>query len=305
MRIVAALKHITILFFSCFIPINIFCVPIKRQIDINDEIITYYISVPKKKSFSCIALLMVGSSCKSCYGAHKWFEQLALEQGFGLITVEKRGIDNQTINTKKYLEQNTIHQQVHDIKHILDSLILENWDGSIIIIGGSEGAMVGALLTEECAAITKASILIAGVGSYNFYKEADLLIDKNCEAIKFGKFISYAIKAYYRLAMLYAHQFPNSTMKLFGHTLKSWISFERATYMILSSLEKVSVPLYIIHGKNDLMALYESGEDLYKQLKSKGKIVAFKTLDEGHNLNEHLDQIIKDALCWLKNQFLI
>lgn len=286
--------------FLIFIKINSF--PVKYQHQVDDNLITYWLSASETSSTYPLVVLIGGSDCKSCYNAHLKFEKLILKNGFGVLSVEKRGIDDIKIDEKKHCEQNTIYQRVMDIKTILNSLKILEWDGSIIIVGGSEGAMVGALLTAECNAITKAAILIAGIGSYNFYKEADILIEKNCELIKFGKALSIVLKVYYKLAMAFAYQFPNSTIKLFGHTLKYWVSFESATNAIFSNLENIDTPLYLVHGKNDLMSLYESAYDLYEQFKSNGKNIVFKTLDSGHDLNDSIEEVICEALDWVKEE---
>lgn len=162
--------------------------------------------------------------------------------------------------------------------------------------------MVGALIAAACSAITRAAILMAGIGTYTFYEEFDLLIEKNCELVKFGKVLSIILKLYYKLAMIYAYRFPSSTIKVFGHTLKYWLSFESATNSIFSRLENVDVPLYLVHGKNDLMALYESAYDLYEKFNLKGKNIVFKILDSGHDLSGNIKQIICEALDWAKEK---
>lgn len=71
-------------------------------------------------------MVIGGSDCKSCYSAHVNFEELILKHGFGMLSIEKPGIDNDVIDEKIYLERNTIYQRVIDIKTILNSLKLPN-----------------------------------------------------------------------------------------------------------------------------------------------------------------------------------
>jgi hypothetical protein len=139
----------------------------KRSTTAAPKILFYY-NRPQKNSFP-IAFFCTGSSSKNgIYSAlqlHRYFLQECLDSNCALITLEQRGVNDQTINVDEFWANYTRTQRLIDHQLVIKSLVDNppaGWNGKFIFIGCSEGGPLVEQLTELYSDATVATISWSG-----------------------------------------------------------------------------------------------------------------------------------------------
>lgn len=157
----------------------------------NDEIredqsvITYYLK--KSPDVKNLAVILQGSDCNSIYNNQFVLDNFAdLTPDTDTLLVDKYGITQSLPYTngerqdcpKEYLDHDSMAQRVQDYVQVLDKL--KDHYENIYLIGGSEGAVVAALLSQQLDYVD-ATIAMNGGGQY-FLDDIYFFIEKSVQA---------------------------------------------------------------------------------------------------------------------------
>lgn len=223
--------------------------------------ITYYALTPPGKSFPAI-LYLHGSGCSSVDSIIPYFTPF-LEKGFGILTLEKKGVkphDTGAPCSKEYLESNDRDQRINDALLLLSNTkhLFPNWDGRTVIMGGSEG---GAIAPEIAFRYPQSSAVVslAGGGMGQAW-ELKKLKEKELSAA--GASQPTIKEELQRLDKKFEEirKSPTSTQTWDGedNTYKRWASY--LWYNALGFFVKLGIPVYVAHGTSDTNAPIESAD---------------------------------------------
>jgi dipeptidyl aminopeptidase/acylaminoacyl peptidase len=283
-------------------------VPTSGTIRRNDgSDLIYYTLNPSGKSFP-VVLYLDGSSCASVYSMIPYVTPF-LEAGYGMLTLEKKGIESRDTGTpcsKEYLESNDRYQRVNDALLLLSETkrLFPNWDGRTIIMGASEG---GAIAPEIAYRYPQSSAVVslAGGGMSQSW-ELKKLNEKELLAAEAS---TDTIRVKLRKLDEKFDEIRKSTASTktwYGdnNTYKRWDSYLWSD--ALAFFSKLVIPVYVAHGTGDKNAPVESADSIRDRFASLGKHnLTYKryegldhhwTTDNGEN---HTPQVIGNCLDWL------
>jgi len=157
---------------------RIYAEPIRYECPIDDHIAVYYIEEPRTVESYPLIFLIEGSYCQkngpqSVMRLHKIYADSFLKKGIGVLCMERRGAgrgaDGSSIDVDSFHYYNTPSQRLADHIYLLKKLHQEpppNWNGKLIILGGSEG---GPLAVKLSYAVNPAAcIILVGCGDQPF-----------------------------------------------------------------------------------------------------------------------------------------
>jgi len=148
---------------------------IKRSYTKSD--IIYYMSTPDKPSFP-IAILCGGSSLKnditSIIHFHRYFLQEFLDLGVAVLTVEQEGVDGNIIDANVFMENYTRSERLFDHCKVIEHLKTNppsGWDGTLLLLGVSEGGPLVTTLTTLYSDRVVATINWVGASGWSWRDE--------------------------------------------------------------------------------------------------------------------------------------
>lgn len=268
----------------------------------------YYDTSPIKDDFSLL-LLLQGSSMKSVTPwmlvvDQPWLDKMQVVA----LGVEKPGMTKDTRNKEEYLKLNSLEQRAADCIMVINHIRATEprWNGKIILYGHSEGATLAAYLTPLIPKVTATVMLSGGCGMS--LKDELLILNKKYgdPGIK-GLFNRYRVNGYISSMIFLSQLFPESTYTCVGkgNTLKYWSTI--GYYNPLYTLEKVSTPLYVAHGSEDMNCPVESAEILVNHFTALGKTNLHYQRYEGYDHsyndqegNNHFGTVADEAFAWLE-----
>lgn len=163
-----------ILYVSCllFLLISSLCAAFSRH-EFSENIV-YYLETPKNCTHYPLILAIEGSydheiGPQSVLRLHTKLNPLLVQTGFGLITMERRGVDQNQINTTLFHQYNTPSQRLSDHTLLVDHLRKnppKNWNGQLVIFGGSEGGSIAIKLSHSVK--PSACVVLVGCGDQPF-----------------------------------------------------------------------------------------------------------------------------------------
>jgi len=146
--------------------------------------VVYYFTPPKSESYP-IAILCGGSSREgniySIIHVHRYFLKEFLDLNIGVITVEQRGVDGNTVDVKEFMEHYTRSNRLKEHHAVIESLRRDpprGWNGKFIFLGVSEGGPLVTWLTAYYANNTIATINWSGAGEWSWREELWVFIQK-------------------------------------------------------------------------------------------------------------------------------
>lgn len=239
----------------------------------NKTISTYYLDKSNTQDSFSIVLMLQGSETNTVRNFmnlpdDEWLEKI----NAAVLAVEKPGVTQDGFDRKIYLSNNSLWQRAEDCMKVVERLrdLEPNWNGNLLIVGGSEGATLAAYLSPLIPE-TKATIMFSGGCGMSLHDELQVLENKRtCDSIR-ALYSKYSIKAYVYAMIALSKWFPNSAYTCIGenNTLKYWNTI--GNYNPLTSLEKLSIPLYLVHGTHDTNCPIESAEKLVNHFNNIGK----------------------------------
>lgn len=264
----------------------------------QSEIIYYLKKSPDAKN---LAVILQGSDCNSIYNNQFVLDNFAdLLPETDTLLVEKYGITHQLPYVKderkdcpkEYLDNDSMAQRVQDYVQVLDKL--KDHYQNIYLIGGSEGAVVAALLSEKLDYID-ATIAMNGGGQY-FLDDIYYFIEKSVPA-------EYHVEAKASFKeSLQAVLDGKSEDYLSEHGKQWWQSVTNIDFQ--QTLENSQNQILVIQTLNDDNVNWQGAIDMSKRIHSNK--VKFHFIDgqnhyfeneQGERSTEDLRTIIQD---WLK-----
>ncbi len=267
----------------------------------------YYLDASNTQGeFSIIGILQ-GSELRSASQLLTFFDPGMLKKlNAALLIVEKPGITHTNFDKDCYLRMNSLDRRAQDFEMVLNHIRVTNpeWNNKLFLCGISEGATLGAFLSERLVE-TKGLIMFSGGCGMTLCDEILLLELKkpSMGIVDISK--KYGMMCYIKIMIFLAKIFPNSTYTCIGgtNTLKYWNSI--AHYNPASSLQKLSIPLYLAHGSSDVDCPIESAEALvnsFAQLKKTNLYFQrYENLDHNYFDSDgktYWNSVIDDAFAW-------
>ena len=260
----------------------------------------WFSTVPSEPSSYPIMLFLDGSGCKSV-SRLTMTTSITVAAGFGVAMHEKRGVDvgdDGKSCSDEFLETNDREQRISDADIVISELsnAFTNWDGRLVIIGASRGVAIVPELALEHSNETMAIVLMAEGG-------LDTATWLRIWTEKSGRDLE-VLERY--LAEIEAN--PDSTQTWLGgdNTWKMWASYLH--YRPLDFLVQLEIPIYLVHGGNDIDSPVETAEAVVAEFDRLGKSNLvyryWPTLDhswkdpEG---NSHNLEVAAEIVAWLQD----
>ena len=235
-----------------------------------------YFEEPANPSYP-IVFLIHGSTCTSAFPMFKMTAPALTNNGIGVIALEKYGMSNAVKDCPaEYLKNNFIQSRIQD--HLLAaSFVRKNmsrWNGKFGWAGASEGGQIAALtapLVPETAMIA----MLASGGGLTMAEELPIAFQRLLR--RQGATEEQILQKKAELESQYA------LIKADPTPWKEWLSdgnFARNTYRYWDSilwvkamplLEKMDIPMLLVHGTEDTSCPIESSEALVARFNSLGK----------------------------------
>jgi len=276
----------------------------------NRPLCHYYFDKSNTQDDFSILLILQGSETTSAFQFYTIADPCWLKKfNVAVLIIEKPGVTNTTFNQYTYLQYNSLTQRADDCKMVVDHLrkTQKSWNGKLLISGFSEGSILAALLGPQIPE-TNALIMLAGGGGMTLREEILLLETKNSPPGITHSCWNQIKLTYLKLMFAGLKFFPNNSTYTFlgtNHSLKYWNAI--ADYKPLYSLEKLDIPLYLVHGSVDTNCPIESAEILVRHFKEIGKNNLFYRMYTGydHTFNDreginHMGEIFDDSLEWVQ-----
>lgn len=272
--------------------------------------ISYYL-IQHIHDADILLLILQGSDCNSVLNIDSILSDYkAVWPEADLLLIEKYGINRKlkysTDPARKdcpaqYLEKDNPAQRVADIKDVLDTVRKDGQYKKIILLGGSEGAVIANLVTADVDYID-ATIAFNGGGRW-FIDDVSHSIaaeHKNLEAAKrdIDNFKGFAEH------VLNSKPFELEVSEHGYHWWQQMLSLDQ-----LDTLQNIKSPLLIIQGGRDTSVSPQKTDELMQRLKNLGKsnieYRRYKKLDHGLKDSDGKSQrkeVISDMNLWLQSK---
>ncbi|HDZ8855936.1 TPA: prolyl oligopeptidase family serine peptidase [Aeromonas dhakensis] len=272
--------------------------------------ISYYL-VQHTHDTDTLLLILQGSDCNSVLNIDSILSDYKnVWPEADILLVEKYGINRKlkysTDPARKdcpaqYLEKDNPAQRVADIKVVLDIVRKDGQYKTLILLGGSEGAVIANLVTADVDYID-ATISFNGGGRW-FIDDVSHSIaaeHKNIEAARkdIDGFKGFAVH------VLNSKPFE---LDVSGHGYHWWqqmLSIDQ-----LDTLKKVKSPLLIIQGGMDTSVSPQKTDEMMQRLKDLGKnnieYRRYEALDHGLKDSDGQSQrkeVVSDMNLWLQSK---
>lgn len=275
---------------------------------LDGSILTGYITCPENRENFPIAIIAHGSQCESIWAWHEDFNAIALQLGAALVTLEKQGIySSNEIDEIEYDQTNTIQHRLEDHLFFIEKLrageIIPQWNGRLIMIGGSEGGRVAAAVSARTPEV-KATALFTCGGGLTSIDELTIAFTKYMQS---HNETEQEIAETLELLDLQVHAMltnPTSEKKFMDYTYKWWVShFNRHP---INDFIQIQHPLFYAHGTDDAVVPIESADKLAEHLKELGKSDFYYHRIEGygHDMRTFPPKVVVDMMKMLEDNRL-
>lgn len=272
--------------------------------------ISYYL-VPHSYDTDTLLLILQGSDCNSVLKIDSILTDYKnVWPEADVLLIEKYGINRKlkysTDPARKdcpaqYLEKDSPAQRVADIKAVLDTVRKDGQYKKLILLGGSEGAVIANLVSADIDSID-ATIAFNGGGRW--------FIDDVSHSIAVKHKNPAAAKKEVDDFKGFAEHVLNSNpfeLEVSGHGYHWWqqmLSIDQ-----LDTLKKVNSPLLIIQGGRDTSVSPQKTYELMQRLKDLGKnnieYQRYEELDHGLKNSDGKSlrkEVILDINIWLRSK---
>ncbi|MBL0534243.1 prolyl oligopeptidase family serine peptidase [Aeromonas dhakensis] len=272
--------------------------------------ISYYL-VQHTHDTDTLLLILQGSDCNSVLNINSILSDYKdVWPEADLLLIEKYGIDSKlkysTDPARKdypaqYLEKDSPAQRVTDIKAVLDTVRKNGQYKTLILLGGSEGAVIANLVTVEVDYID-ATIAFNGGGRWFIDDVSHSIAAKHNNPEEARKEID-GFKGFSQ-HVLNSKPFD---LEVSGHGYHWWqqmLSIDQ-----LDTLKKVKSPLLIMQGGMDTSVSPQKTDEMMQRLKDLGKnnieYRRYEALDHGFKDSDGKSQrkeVVKDMNIWLRSK---
>ncbi|MEZ6926841.1 MULTISPECIES: alpha/beta hydrolase family protein [unclassified Aeromonas] len=272
--------------------------------------ISYYLAQHSHDA-ETLLLILQGSDCNSVLNIDSILSDYKnVWPEADLLLIEKYGIDSKlkysTDPARKdcpaqYLEKDSPAQRVADIKVVLDTVRKDGQYKKLILLGGSEGAVIANLVTADVNYID-ATIAFNGGGRW--------FIDDVSHSIAVKHKNPAAARKEVDDFKGFAEHVLNSKpfeLEVSGHGYHWWqqmLSIDQ-----LDTLQNIKSPLLIIQGGMDTSVSPQKTDEMMQRLKELGKnnieYRRYEKLDHGLKNSDGKSQrkeVVSDMNMWLKSK---
>lgn len=268
----------------------------------DSSAIHYYLDEPEAARYPVVVILQ-GSECLRVSDKYLDYVERIVAGGAAALRVEKPGLHSGVAVgdcPDEYLRLNTPQRRVLDLVMVVSELRgRESWDGRLVVLGGSEGAMIAAM-TAPLLPETRGVVLMSGGGGLTFGEE---VVESAGQQMSLSGMEPDKVeqeKAAMRrfFAGLAKNPTPyeewGSDSKLARNTYLWWA--HAVKLRLSNSLQRVQAPILILHGLSDSGTPYRSAEILIEELTFAGKQdVELRPYEGGHSPPP---EKIREALDW-------
>lgn len=276
----------------------------------DGSFISYYL-VQHAHDTDTLLLILQGSDCNSVLNIDSILtEYKNIWPEADVLLIEKYGINRKlkysTDPARKdcpaqYLEKDNPAQRVSDIKAVLDIVRKDGQYKKLILLGGSEGAVIANLVSADIDSID-ATIAFNGGGRWfiNDVSHSIAVKHKNPAAAR------KEVDDFKGFAEHVLHSKPFE-LDVSGHGYHWWqqmLSIDQ-----LDILKKVKSPLLIVQGGMDTSVSPQKTDELMQSLKELGKINIeyrrYEELDHGFKDSDGKilrKEVIRDINIWLRSK---
>ncbi|MGN4965836.1 alpha/beta hydrolase family protein [Aeromonas dhakensis] len=272
--------------------------------------ISYYL-VQHSHDADTLLLILQGSDCNSVLNIDSILSDYKnVWPEADVLLVEKYGIDSKlkysTDPTRKdcpaqYLEKDNPAQRVADIKAVLDTVRKNGQYKTLILLGGSEGAVIANLVTVEVDYID-ATIAFNGGGRWFIDDVSHSIAAKHNNPEEARK----EIDGFKGFAVHVLNSKPFE-LDVSGHGYHWWqqmLSLDQ-----LDTLQNIKSPLLIIQSGMDTSVSPQKTDELMQRLKELGKNnIEYRRYEELDHGLKNIDgkslrkEVISDINIWLRSK---
>jgi pimeloyl-ACP methyl ester carboxylesterase len=286
---------------------NLFASEVLKFSRDDGTIIDYYLVSTNKMSESLLVLIQ-GSDCNSVSHNKRINDAfIKVLPEADILTVEKYGINDQLEWSddpervdcpEAYIERDSLEQRVQDYSILLNSLQERGQYKNIVLIGGSEGAVVANILASRLHYLHATIALNSGAPKF-----LDDVLHNIASQAQSPEAYSSASKEFIGF---YQHIMNSEPFKLniSGHGYRWWRNMFEVNQMQV--LAKINTPLLLVQSGNDKNVSAGLAQELAKSLIKDSPNITFKLykdLDHSfmlENGNDRVDIVIKDIKLWLQ-----
>ncbi len=289
------------LFFLILITQVLTAAPTRNEFEIEGNRLTYYLECPSVTDSYPLMLVLEGSFVEelgpqSILRLHDALGQSLLDSGLGMMTMERRGVDGTHIDIDLFHRFNTPSQRLSDHLQLIELLKAHpppNWNGKLIILGGSEGGPVAIKLAN--ATNPAAIIALVGCGDQTFAEYFWQVLqtispeDKRSAALPEDR-VSYEA----RIEMMKAN--PDPTRFWAGQSFLYWAdALGQSEYREFLGLK---CPAFVVTGSEDIGC--DSTDGLIAMARESGKDVTYLRIEGmGHDVLDPQWEVLPQILKWI------
>ncbi len=217
----------------------------------------------------------------------------------GILALEKRGSLADSLDLKEFNQYNTITNRIDDHNLLIKSLqkLIPEWNGKLILAGGSEGSLVAGYLADQWQTNVTTLLLFVAGGSQPFQEEIiqSFLLQPWYIRWLFGS------ETYMRNQFDHMKKDPTHLKIWRGQTYQYW---RDAADKSLTHILKLKMPVYYMMGTHD--DLFESGKKLNEMaIESGNDSITFIWYEElGHDLGDSFKEVMSHTKKWLQSLIL-
>ncbi len=278
------------LFLFCLIGYFLFAEPIRHEMHLQDDTLTYYVDLPNTEKSMPLVLVVEGSYCdntgpQSILRLHEVIGNSFASVSIGMTTLERRGVDGDDIDVAKYHAFNTPTQRLLDHIELVHHLRLhppESWNGQLFILGGSEGGPIAIKLSKDTE--PSACVALVGCGDQTF---KEYIWQSLSQAPVWRHFymmcngdMPFTRKAYEKhVAQMKSN--PVSDQFWYGQTYLYWA--DALDQCEMDAFLQLKCPVFVVAGTKDLEC--PSTDRLIAQAKEQNQDVTYLRVDGmGHDV---------------------
>lgn len=267
----------------------------------------YYLSAGTKPNTDTLLLILQGSDCNSVTRIDSIFTDYRnVWPEADLLLVEKYGIDRQLSYSsagerqdcpQAYLKGDSPRQRVADIRQVLDKVINNGRYPQLIVLGGSEGAVIANLLASE----REVSASIAFNGGGRWFKD-DVLHSIQLESPN-PEVAREALAGFEGFSQHILNS-PPTDLIVSGHAYDWWQQMLSLDQQAV--LQQIESPVLLIQSGQDRSVSPQKQAQLVNELKAAGKdnihYLTYGALDHQFNKadgSSDRKRVVADIRQWL------
>lgn len=268
-----------------------------------------YLDRPVPQADLPIVVFIDGSDQVSAQASHEKLAARFNARNIGFISLEKRGITSRKIDTQEFFAHDCFEERFQDYSLLLkqlESRTISGCNGHIILLGGSEGGKIAPRLSLVFPSLISGLVIIGSGGGLSFGEDMKYQSQQLIQQMNALKRLTYQARSVI---------FPNEIDELYDDMLaqpdslemcgpKTWKWFASyLRYDLLADFLKVEAPIYMIHGKEDIMVPIKSADLVKEAFDRAGKTnLHYARYDDlGHALTGRED-VYGPMMKWVSDQ---